>query len=296
MLQHGWINIDKPEGMSSAQVVAVVKKLLKVKKVGHAGTLDPMATGVLPIAFGKATKTIRFVQGHDKEYVFTLKFGEETDSYDKTGKIIATSSNYPTLVQIKSMLKNFVGKIEQIPPIYSAVKIGGKRAYSLARANKPVILPSRVVNIKTIQIESYDELNYKLTLRVLCGKGTYVRSLAHDLAKNLNSCGHVVALKRTKVGIFNNKNIIPLEKFEKIVHNNQLERVVLLTWKVLDDILALNFSSKQAEKIIHGNAVLLPKYEALTDKDCVLARVDGIPIGIGKIDGQYFKPTTIFNF
>ncbi|NRA73191.1 MAG: tRNA pseudouridine(55) synthase TruB [Rickettsiales bacterium] len=296
MLEHGWINIDKPEGMSSAQAVAIVKKLLKAKRVGHAGTLDPMATGILPIAFGKATKTMRFVQGHDKEYVFTLKFGEATDSYDRTGKVIATSANYPTLPQIKSALKNFVGEIEQTPPIYSAVKVGGKRAYNLARANKSVVLPSRVVNIKTIQIESYDVLNYELTLRMLCGKGTYVRSIAHDLAKNLHSCGHVVALRRTKVGIFDNKNIIPLEKFKKIVHNDQLERAVLLTWKVLDDILALNFSSKEAEKIIHGNAVLLPKYEALTDKDCVLARADGIPIGIGKIDGQYFKPTTIFNF
>ena len=295
-MQHGWINIDKPEGLSSAQVVAIIKKLLKIKKVGHAGTLDPIATGVLPIAFGKATKTMRFVQGCDKEYIFTLKFGESTDTYDRVGKVIATSLNYPSLNQIKSELKNFIGKIEQTPPIYSAIKVKGKRAYDLARKGQEVSLPSREVNIQNIQIESYDEVKHELALKVLCSKGTYVRSLAHDLAQNLNSCGHVTMLRRTKVGIFNEKNIISLEKMKKIVHNDHLEGAVLHAWKVLDDILALDFSTEQGRKIVHGVAIELPKREILPDKNCVLAKVDGIPIGIGKIDGHVFKPTTIFNF
>ena len=296
MIKHGWINIDKPAGISSARVVAVVRKLLKIKKVGHAGTLDPIATGVLPIAFGEATKTVRFVQDFDKEYAFTLKLGEETDTYDKEGRVVATSSNYPRLSEIRSALKNFAGEIKQVPPIYSAIKIKGKRAYTIAREGKPISLPDRVVDIKNIKVESFDEISHEIMLRVLCGKGTYVRSLAHDLAKNLDSCGHITVLRRTKVGIFDDKNIISLAKCKKMMHNDHLEDAVLPTWKVLDDILALNFSQEQGAKIVHGVAIQLPEQKTLLNEDCVLAKVDGVPIGIGKIDGQYFKPTTIFNF
>ena len=296
MIKHGWINIDKHGGVSSARVVATVRKLLDMKKVGHAGTLDPIATGVLPIAFGEATKTVRFVQDREKEYVVTLKFGEETDTYDKEGKVVATSSNYPSLEQVNAVLKNFTGKIKQAPPVYSAIKVEGRRAYDLARKGKLSSLPKREVEIKKIKVESFDEAGHEVTLRVLCSKGTYIRSLVHDLAKSLGSCGHVTELRRTSVGMFNDKKIFSLVKLEKIVHNDQLEDAVLPTWKVLDDILAINFSQEEGEKIVHGVAIQLPEQKILFNKDCVLAKVDRVPIGIGKIDGQYFKPKTIFNF
>ncbi len=290
----GWINVDKPAGISSARVVATVKSLLKAKKVGHAGTLDPIATGVLPIAFGKATKLMRFVQNEEKEYVFILKFGEETDTYDKAGKVVATSSVLPTLEEIGIGIKQFIGKIRQAPPIYSAIKVGGKRAYALARKGEVLSLPEREVHIKKIQIEHFDAASHNLTLRVLCGKGTYIRSFAHDLAKTLGSCGHVTELRRTKVGMFDENNIISLVKIEKLVHTDALKDVILPTWKVLDDILALDFSQKQGEKIVHGGTIQLPEQKTLLNEDCVLAKVDGTPIGIGKIDGQCFKLTTVF--
>ena len=296
MIKHGWINIDKPSGISSAKVVAIVKKLLKAKRVGHAGTLDPMATGVLPIAFGEATKTMRFVQGREKGYVFTLKFGEATDSYDREGKVTEISSHYPSLDEIKAELKNFVGTISQVPPIYSAIKVNGKRAYDLARQDKLVDLPAREGQVHDIQVESFDELEHEVTLRVLCGKGTYIRSIGHDLALALGSCGHVTTLRRTKVGIFDNKNIISLAKLEQIVHTERLEEALLPTWKVLDDILALSFSQEEGGRIVHGMAIKLPEQKTLVNEDCIIAKVDGVPIGIGKIEGQYFKPTTIFNF
>jgi tRNA pseudouridine55 synthase len=267
-----------------------------MKKVGHAGTLDPLATGVLPIAFGEATKTVRFVQDREKGYEFVLKFGEATDSYDSEGKVTETSANRPGIEEIREKLKNFVGHIEQAPPIYSAILVNGKRAYDLARKDKLVSLPKREVYVKEIQLEDFDEAKGEVTLKLLCGKGTYVRSIAHDLAKNLGSCGHVTQLRRTKVGMFDNKNIISLAKLEEIVHNDRLEEAVLPAWKVLDDILALNFSKEEAGRIVHGSAIQLPEQKTLLDKDCVLAKVDGVPIGVGKIDGQYFKPTTIFNF
>lgn len=286
--------MDKPAGISSARAVATIKSLLKAKKVGHAGTLDPIATGVLPIAFGKATKLMSFVQDKEKEYVFTLKFGEETDTYDKAGKIVATSSVYPTLEEVRVGIKQFVGKIRQAPPVYSAIKVGGKRAYDLARKGEILSLPDREVHIKKIQVESFDAVSHEAILRVLCGKGTYIRSFAHDLAKNLGSCGHVTELRRTKVGIFDENNIISLAKIEKLVHTDALKDVILPTWKVLDDILAFDFSQKQGEQIAHGGTIQLPEQKTLFNENCVLAKVDGIPIGIGKIDGQCFKPTTVF--
>jgi len=296
MIKHGWINVDKPAGVSSARVVATIRKLLSIKKVGHAGTLDPIATGVLPIAFGEATKTMRFVQDREKEYVVTVKFGEETDTYDREGKVVATSSSYPNLKQVRAALKNFTGKIKQAPPIYSAIKVDGRRAYDLARKGKLASLPKREVEIKKIQVESFDEAKHEVSLRVLCSKGTYIRSLAHDLAKSLGSCGHVTELRRTKVGVFDDKKIFSLVKLEKVMHNDQLKDAVLPTWKVLDDILAINFSQEEGEKIVHGVAIQLPEQKTLLNEDCVLAKVDGVPIGIGKVDGQYFKPKTIFNF
>jgi tRNA pseudouridine55 synthase len=296
IIKHGWLNIDKPLEVSSARVVAVLRKLLNIKKIGHAGTLDPLATGVLPVAFGEATKTVRFVQDREKEYVFTLKFGEATDSYDAAGKVTETSLCRPTLDEIKAELKSFVGKIKQAPPIYSAIRVDGKRAYALARKGEIVSLPKREVNIESIHVESFDEARADVALKVLCGKGTYVRSIAHDLAKNLGSCGHVTSLRRTRVGMFDNKNIISLVKLEEMIHNDRLEEAVLPTWKVLDDILALSFSPEEGKKIVHGIAIQLPEQKALLNKDCVLAKVNGLPIGVGKIDGQYFKPTTNFNF
>lgn len=205
-LVNGWVIVDKPEGMSSAHVVAKIKRLFKAKKAGHGGTLDPLATGVLPIALGEATKTLSYVLDGAKAYRFQLKWGEGRTTDDREGEITKISDKRPNANEIKDILPQFIGHIEQIPPSYSALKVNGKRAYTLAREGQSVSLPPRQIVISSlILLESTPDT---ATFEVSCSKGTYVRSLARDLASKLGTYAHITQLRRLKAGFFHEKDAI----------------------------------------------------------------------------------------
>lgn len=223
---NGWLNIDKPYGFSSAKVVAIVKRLLKAKKVGHGGTLDPLASGVLPICINKATKTTEKTMNFSKEYFFDITFGEERTTADAEGEVIKTSNIIPTENEIKNILNNFIGEIQQTPPIYSAMKVNGKRAYDLARNNQNVELQARLVKVFELNFLGFEnEKTAKFSVK--CGKGFYIRSLAVDISKALNTVGYVSYLRRTEVGVFNKDNMITLEKLKTIYENNELEKYLI---------------------------------------------------------------------
>ncbi len=223
---NGWLNIDKPYGFSSAKVVAIVKRLLRAKKVGHGGTLDPLASGVLPICINKATKTTEKTMNFSKEYFFDITFGEERTTADAEGEVIKTSNIIPTEKEIKNILNNFIGEIQQTPPIYSAIKVNGKRAYDLARNNQNVELQARLVKVFELNFLGFEnEKTAKFSVK--CGKGFYIRSLAVDISKALNTVGYVSYLRRTEVGVFNKDNMITLEKLKTIYENNELEKYLI---------------------------------------------------------------------
>ena len=223
---NGWLNIDKPYGFSSAKVVAIVKRLLKAKKVGHGGTLDPLASGVLPICINKATKTTEKTMNFSKEYFFDITFGEERTTADAEGEVIKTSNVIPTENEIKNILNNFIGEIQQTPPIYSAIKVNGKRAYDLARNNQNIELQARLVKVFELNFLGFEnEKTAKFSVK--CGKGFYIRSLAVDISKALNTVGYVSYLRRTEVGIFKKDNMITLEKLKEIYDNDKLEKYLI---------------------------------------------------------------------
>jgi tRNA pseudouridine55 synthase len=209
---HGWIALDKPLGMTSTHAVAVVRRLLNAKKAGHAGTLDPLASGLLPLAFGEATKTVPYVVDGEKAYRFTVTFGIETDTDDSEGRIVSQSEARPTEQQILAALPKFTGAITQVPPRYSAIKIDGERAYDLARGGEAVELQPRIVEIHTLTLRSFD--GQSAVLEAECGKGTYVRAIARDLGRMLGCFGYVTALRRTRVGPFTEADAVTLPSLE----------------------------------------------------------------------------------
>jgi tRNA pseudouridine55 synthase len=209
---HGWLLLDKPQGLTSNQALGRVKFLFKCKKAGHAGTLDPLATGCLPIAFGEATKTVPFVVDDEKRYRFTVTWGAETDTDDTEGTVTATSDARPSEAGITSALPSFTGEIEQVPPQYSAIKIDGNRAYDLAREGQTVEIAPRIVQVFELTlVEANDET---ATFDCLCGKGTYVRSIARDLGRMLGCLGHVSQLRRMSVGGFEEQDLVTIEDLE----------------------------------------------------------------------------------
>ncbi len=245
--------------MSSAKLVAIVKKLLNVKKIGHAGTLDPLATGVLPLAIGEATKLMSHLVASEKTYLFSVKFGSATSTADKEGLVIAQSNKKVTKNEIEEALVKFSGKIMQKPPIFSAIKIDGKRAYDLAREGKinEDQMVAREVSIFQLEMLNFHEEEQEAEFRVNCSKGTYVRSLAVDLATEVGSCGHVSQLRREKVGKFEIKDTLTLDLLEKLVHNEQLNEEILPMDKVLDDIPALTLSDGDSIRLKNGQKIAL---------------------------------------
>ncbi|MCH8684010.1 tRNA pseudouridine(55) synthase TruB [Pedomonas mirosovicensis] len=252
---HGWLNIDKPLGMSSGQVVAACKRILrpvmpKGWKIGHGGTLDPLATGVLPIALGEATKLTGYILDATKGYDFTLRFGEARSTDDGEGEVIATSDMRPGEEAIRAALPRFLGEIEQVPPIYSALKVDGERAYNLARAGETVELKARRITIHRIDLVdmSADEARFS----VLCSKGTYIRSLARDIAQALGTVGYVSALRRTKAGPFTLQTAILLDNLDRLVQDHQPEQALLPVTAGLDDIPALAVDPREALLLRQG--------------------------------------------
>ncbi|MGN6460395.1 MAG: tRNA pseudouridine(55) synthase TruB, partial [Pseudolabrys sp.] len=214
---HGWIALDKPVGMTSTHAVSVIRRLFSAKSAGHAGTLDPLASGCLPIAMGEATKTVPFVMDGRKTYTFTVRFGEERDTDDAEGKVIATSDARPTAEAIRALLPQFIGRIEQVPPKFSALKIAGERAYDLARDGEVVELQARPVEIARLDLVEVPDADHAV-LEAECGKGTYVRSLARDIGRALGCYGHVSALRREAGGPFSPASRILVEDLEALCH------------------------------------------------------------------------------
>ena len=256
---HGWIILDKPLGLGSTTAVSAVKRILREAgepktKVGHGGTLDPLASGVLPIALGEATKLAGRMLDATKAYDFTIRFGEETDTLDAEGKAVATSDVRPTREQVEAILPRFTGEIEQLPPVYSALKIDGKAAYARARAGEEVELKPRNVTIFDLHI--VDMTAHSATLSATVSKGTYIRSLARDIAHALGTVGHVSYLRRTRAGPFGLDSAISLDFLEEAAKARALTRTVLPLSAALDDIPALPVTSRQAELLRQGQRLV----------------------------------------
>jgi tRNA pseudouridine55 synthase len=296
---HGWIILDKPLGISSTQALGKVRWLLNADKAGHGGTLDPLASGVLPLAFGEATKTVAWAMDGRKTYRFKVRWGHETSTDDLEGEVTASTGNAAAQHDIEKALPMFIGAVQQKPPSYSAIKVSGERAYDLARAGEVVDLVARTVNIESLQIENYDPLG-ETTFIVQCGKGTYVRSIARDLGRVLGCLGHVTLLRRLAVGPFSEKDAISLEMLEELRHRppseNSLSGILRPIETVLDGIPALAVMDPEAARLKQGQRVLLPEGQGPSEAEAVLVTHLGKPLGLFKIENGVLKTIRQFNF
>lgn len=252
---NGWIILDKPQGISSNQALRKIQYLLRAKKAGHIGTLDPFATGVLPLAFGEATKLISYLEGTEKTYEFTIKFGAATTTSDTEGEICQTSDHIPNIEEIQNILPQFTGEITQIPPKYSAIHINGQRAYDLARQGKEFEIPSRKITIKELTILQARLEQNEVDFRVTCSKGTYVRTLGADIATALNTCGHLTALRRTKNGFFDLEHTILLDNLKNILYKENGVYPLKPVETFLCDITVIALTKEQALKLKNGQTL-----------------------------------------
>jgi len=296
---HGWIILDKPVGMTSTHAVSVMKRLFKAKRAGHAGTLDPLASGALPIALGEATKTVPFVMDGRKLYRFTVRWGEERDTDDAEGRVIGRSDDRPSADAVRSLLPSFTGCIAQVPPRYSAIKIEGERAYDLARGGETVELIARPVEITRLELVDTPDPDHAV-LEAECGKGTYVRSLARDLGRALGCFGHVSALRRAAVGSFDEKTMILLEQLEALCHRAasgeaSLADALMPVETALDDIPALAVSGADAARLQRGQAVLLRGRDAPNFRGTVYVTVSGRLLALAELDRGEIVPKRVFN-
>lgn len=301
----GWVNLNKPVGMTSTQALAAVKRALKPQKAGHAGTLDPLASGILPIALGEATKTVPYVQDSIKTYNFTVTWGEQRATDDAEGEAIATSDKRPARADIESLLPAFIGDIEQTPPQFSAIKVDGERAYDLARNGEAVELKSRQVYIESLEI--VDHTPEKTAFRCVCGKGTYVRSLARDMGLKLGCFGYISLLERAAVGPFTLETAIKLDIFQNMDDKPATEQVLLPLQTALDDIPVLALREQEAARLKNGNAlsfVSKPDLDRMADAGIdwngrsivtALTTHDKKAIAIVEVEGVELHPIRIFN-
>ena len=297
---HGWIIIDKPGGLSSNAVVGRVRRLTGAAKVGHAGTLDPMATGVLPMALGEATKIVSYLMDGAKAYRFTVRWGEQRDTDDAEGEVVATSDARPAKEQILVVLGNFIGDIEQVPPVFSAIKIEGKRAYALARADQAPEMKPRTVHIEDLKLLNVVDEDHA-EFEAVSGKGAYMRSLARDLGTALGTVGHIVQLRRIAVGPFDEKQAISLDKLESLRHSAPLSEYLLPVETVLDDIPALALTETEARKLSQGQAIpVLPvasrsPLKNIGQGDVVRVMAEGRLVALAKINGGEIRPFRVMN-
>ena len=296
---HGWLILDKPVGMTSTHAVSVVRRLFTARRAGHAGTLDPLASGCLPIALGEATKTVPFVMDGRKSYRFTVRWGEERDTDDAEGRVVETASVRPAPDDIRALIPRFTGTIEQVPPRFSAIKIDGERAYDLAREGETVELEARPVEIHRLELIETPDPNHAM-LAAQCGKGTYVRALARDLGRLLGCLGHVAALRRTIVGPFGEPHMISLERLESLCHRaavgeGNLAELLLPVETALDDIPALAVSRADAARLQRGQAVLMRGRDAPVLRGQVSVTVSGRLIALSEVDRGEIVPKRVFN-
>jgi tRNA pseudouridine55 synthase len=294
---HGWVVLDKPVGMSSTHAVMLVKRLFQAKRAGHAGTLDPLASGVLPIALGEATKTVPFVMEGRKVYRFTLRWGEERDTDDAEGRVTASSAERPSAAALAALLPRFVGQIAQVPPQFSAVKIDGERAYDLARDGEAVDIAPRQVEIHRLELIKTPDPDHA-TLLAECGKGTYVRALARDLGRALGCLGHVAALRRTAVGPFDEDIAVSLDALQRLRSEEAtaVERGALLPVETgVAALPALQVSSNDAGRLARGQAVLLRGRDAPVLGGWVSVSSGGALIALAQVEKGELRPRRIFN-
>ncbi|MBT8442314.1 MAG: tRNA pseudouridine(55) synthase TruB [Gammaproteobacteria bacterium] len=297
---HGWLIVDKPTGMTSTAVVNTVKRLTDAAKAGHGGTLDPLATGILPVAFGEATKTMQYVVDGIKTYRFTLRWGAETDTDDADGTVVKTNDSRPDEAAVRAVLPDFIGEIEQVPPRYSAIKVNGQRAYDRARDGEEFELEPRQVWIEGLDLVDMSEPDHAV-FEVSCGAGTYMRSLARDIARAVGAAGHIADLRRTRVGPFAEENSISLDELRSFGHSAAVLEHLLPVETALDDIPALALTDSEASRLRNGQTVsLLRKMDLdriadFNDGDTVLAVGRGKPIALTRYAGGEVHPLRVLN-
>lgn len=301
---HGWLCLDKPIEMTSTTAVAILKRLYNAQKTGHGGTLDPLATGILPIAFGNATKTVAWAMDADKDYVFTVDWGISTASYDREGIEIARSDVRPAEQAIREALPAFIGEIEQVPPKFSAIKVGGERAYDLAREGEDFELEARPVTVHDASLVSVEE-GVRATFHVRSGKGFYVRAMARDLAHALGTEGHISELRRTRVGVFEEANAVTIAELEALADNpDGLMEMLAPIETVMGDIPLVDISGDDAREIFNGQPVMLlpyvvehwqanrsPKPE---DNRLAVAMNGDRAVALGEVRAGRFQPVRVF--
>ena len=297
----GWICLDKPYDLTSTHAVSRVRRAFNAQKAGHAGTLDPLATGILPIALGEATKTVPFLVDADKAYRFTIAWGRTTATYDREGETTAQSDVRPRVAEVEALLPAFVGEISQVPPAYSAIKVDGERAYDLARAGTIVELAPRVVTIHAARVAEAPDADH-VTLEIECGKGTYVRALARDLAERLGACGHVSALRRTRVGGFTEQSAVTLELLEDLGHKARQSEVLLPVETALDDIPELAVTAEDAFRLKQGRPIVLVPRQVEAVKArlkpgsrTVSAMAGGVVVALCEMRAGRLEPSRVFH-
>lgn len=282
----GFLNIYKPQGLTSHDVVARLRKITKVRQIGHTGTLDPFATGVLPICIGKATRLIEYLDD-DKEYLATVQFGKNTATYDLEGEITATFDKKVTEEDVKNALKDFEGEISQIPPIYSAIKVNGKKLYDYARQGQDIEIKPRKVTISKIELKEFDKTSQSAKITVACSKGTYIRSIAYDLGAKLGCGGYLTALERTQAGKFQVNTAIKLEDLTEVsqIIENLINPLDML------NIPIHNLSENERERVSHGMSICNSDFP---DSDIVILSYGGRIYAIGKVEQNKILVKKVF--
>ena len=305
---HGWLILDKPIGLSSTVAVSRVKRLFEAQKAGHAGTLDPLATGVLAVALGEATKTVPYAMDGEKLYRFTARWGEARDTDDAEGEVVERSDLRPTGAEIVGQIPRFIGDIQQTPPAYSAIKVKGERAYDLAREGEEFTLAPRQISIRVARLVSMPDRDHAV-FELSCGKGSYVRAWVRDLARALGTVGHVSELRRLRVGPFSIEAAISLEKLEALGHSPAALEHLRPIATALDGIPALAVTGQDSMRLRSGNPILIraPHFarlvegtpEAETDFQgltVLLSTAQGEPVALALVAQGEFRPFRVFNF
>jgi tRNA pseudouridine55 synthase len=294
---HGWLVFDKPAGMTSPQAVGLVRRLYDAQKAGHAGTLDPLATGILPIALGEATKTVPYAVDGVKHYRFTVRWGAETNTDDAEGSVTVSSDARPTRESIERVLETFTGEIMQVPPAFSAIKVNGNRAYDLARDGETVVLAARPVYVEDLSLLEMPDRDTAV-FETRCGKGTYVRSLARDMGRELECLGHLIALRRTRVAAFDEAQAVTVEALETAAEEGggALQRLLLPVEAALQALTAIQVGQNDAARLLRGQAVLIRGRDAPIGGGASYAVCKGSLVAIGQIERGELKPVRVFNF
>ena len=295
---NGWIVLDKRRGMTSTQAVGAVRRLYNAQKAGHAGTLDPLATGILPLALGEATKTVSYAVDGEKAYRFTVRWGAETNTDDAEGHVTRTADRRPTLSEIEAVIPRFVGAIMQTPPQFSAIKVDGNRAYDLARDGETVELEAREVVIDHLRVADMPD-DDTTVFEAECGRGTYVRAIARDIGRDLGCFGHVIELRRTRVGPFHEDDSITLEELDDAARRDdgggELSKALLGVEAALQGLTELNVSSQDAARLARGQSILIRGRDAPIMAGDAFAVCKGQPIAIGVLEEGEFRPSRVFN-